>query len=91
MPCGADSVPARPCLSDFARKLGLFALGSFVLHNYVASNRPTTGPSVRGPYNTLGGRMARRRFLAQMATWSLAAVVPLSPLLGRRGASLKIR
>ena len=34
--------------------------------------------------------MARRRFLAQMATWSLAAVVPLSPVLGRRGASLKL-
>src|SRR5262245_15838715 len=54
------------------------------------SNRPATGPSVRRFYNTIGGRMARRRFLAQLATWSLAAVVPLSPVLGRRGGSLKI-
>ena len=34
--------------------------------------------------------MARRRFLAQMAAWPLAALIPITTFQERRGASLKI-
>ena len=34
--------------------------------------------------------MARRRFLAQIASWPLAAFIPLAPFSARREASLKI-
>ena len=33
--------------------------------------------------------MARRRFLAQLATWPLAALIPITTFPVRRSASLK--
>jgi hypothetical protein len=35
--------------------------------------------------------MARRRFLAQMATWPLAALVPITTFAEPRSASLKAK